>query len=68
MGKWEPTIKWKGNGGLAQYAKGIPRRGREALYRFVNEGLAPPDGLPTFTRDEIWDPRYRDRWIRNPAS
>ena len=57
MGKWEPTIKWKGNGGLAQYAKGIPRRGREALYRFVNEGLAPPDGLPSFTRDEIWDPR-----------
>ena len=56
MGKWEPTIKWKGNGGLAQYAKGIPRRGREALYRFVNEGLAPPDGLPSFTRDEIWDP------------
>ena len=65
MGKWEPAIKWRGNRGLAQYKRIIPPRSqylggqpRETLYRFVVEGLAPPDGLPTFTRDEIGDPRH----------
>ena len=56
MENWESRMKWRGNKGLARDTGGILKRQRNFLKKFVIEGLAPPDGLPTFTRDQFPDP------------
>mgnify|MGYP001254500326 CR=1 FL=1 len=56
MENWESRMKWRGNKGLARDTGGIRKRQRNFLKKFVIEGLAPPDGLPTFTRDQFPDP------------